>query len=115
MASVTVLHSLDRATSDSDGFIEPLRRATGVWILGGFPVHLVHSYVGTRTERAIRELLDRGGVVGGESAGAMIQASWLDTTAAEFTADIRAVIRTHHSAGFGLLPGAAIGIAILRK
>jgi cyanophycinase-like exopeptidase len=37
VAEVTVLHSLDRATSDSDRFVEPLRRATGVWILGGFP------------------------------------------------------------------------------
>ena len=108
VASVTVLHSLDRATSDSDGFVEPLRHATGVWIFGGFPERLVQSYVGTRTERSIRELLDRGGVVGGESAGAMIQGSWLDTTDAQFTADIRAVVRTHHGAGFGLLTRAAI-------
>lgn len=108
VASVTVLHSLARATSDSDDFVEPLRRASGVWILGGFPERLVQSYVGTRTERAIRELLGRGGVVGGESAGAMIQASWLDTTDAEFTSDIRAVIRTQDRAGFGLLTHAGI-------
>src|SRR5262249_12913643 len=88
--------------------VEPLRKATGVWILGGFPENLVKSYLGTRTERAIKELLDRGGVVGGESAGAMIQASWLDTTDAEFTADIRALIRAHDGAGFGLLTHAAI-------
>src|SRR4051794_2001739 len=37
VADVTVLHSLDRATADSDRFVEPLRNATGVWILGGFP------------------------------------------------------------------------------
>src|SRR5215471_11662306 len=60
--AVTVLHSLDRDTSNSDRFVEPLRRATGVWMLGGFPEHLVHSYLGTKTERSIRELLDRGGV-----------------------------------------------------
>lgn len=108
VATVTVLHSLDRATSDSDRFVEPLRSATGVWILGGFPERLVQSYLGTRTERAIRELLDRGGVVGGESTGAMIQASWLDTTDAEFTADIRALIRAYGRGGFGLLTRAAI-------
>jgi cyanophycinase len=108
VGAVTVLHSLDRATSDSDRFVEPLRSATGVWILGGFPGRLVHSYLGTRTERAIRELLDRGGVVGGESAGAMIQASWLDTTDDEFTPDIRALIQAYGRGGFGLLTRAAV-------
>ena len=108
VGAVTVLHSLDRATSDSDRFVEPLRSATGVWILGGFPERLVHSYLGTRTERAIRELLDRGGVVGGESAGAMIQASWLDTTDDEFTPEIRGLIQTYGRGGFGFLTRAAV-------
>lgn len=108
VAAVTVLHSLSRSTSDSDHFVDALRQATGVWILGGFPGRLVESYLGTRTERAIRELLDRGGVVGGESAGAMIQASWLDTADEEFTPGMRALIRTHGRGGFGLLTHAAI-------
>ena len=108
VGAVTVLQSLDRTTSDSDRFVEPLRTATGVWILGGLPGRLVHSYLGTRTERAIRELLDRGGVVGGESAGAMIQASWLDTTDDEFTPDIRALIKAYGRGGFGLLTHAAV-------
>jgi cyanophycinase len=108
VGAVTVLHSLDRATSDSDRFVEPLGTASGVWILGGFPERMVHSYLGTKTERAIRELLDRGGVVGGESAGAMIQASWLDTSDDEFTPDIRALIHTYGRGGFGLLTYAAV-------
>src|SRR5262249_6703137 len=85
VAAVTVLHTIDRADADADRFIEPLRRGTGVWMLGGFPENLVHAYLGTKTERAIKELLERGGVVGGESAGAMIQGSWLDTTDSEWT------------------------------
>jgi cyanophycinase len=109
VGAVTVLHSLDRTTSDSDRFVEPLRSATGVWILGGFPERMVHSYLGTRTEAAIRDLLDRGGVVGGESAGAMIQASWLDTSDGEsFTPEIRALIHTYGRGGFGLLTAAAV-------
>jgi cyanophycinase len=108
VAEVTVLHSLDRTTTDSDRFVEPLRSATGVWILGGFPERMVYSYLGTKTERAIHELLDRGGVVGGESAGAMIQASWLDTTDDEFTPEIRALIQTYGRGGFGLLTRAAV-------
>jgi cyanophycinase len=108
--AVTVLHTLDRVTSDSDGFIEPLRKASGVWLLGGMPDRLVQAYVNTKTERAIKQLLDRGGVVGGESAGAMIQGSWLDTTDTEsFTPAIQALIRAHETgAGFGLLTHSAI-------
>jgi cyanophycinase len=106
--TVTVLHSLDRTTSDSDRFVEVLRGATGVWILGGFPGRLVHSYLGTRTEGAIRELLDRGGIVGGESAGALIQASWPDTTDDEFTPEIRALIKAYVRGGFGLLTNVAV-------
>ena len=107
---VTVLHALDRATTDSDSFAEPLRSATGVWLLGGMPERLIQAYLNTKTERAIKELLDRGGVVGGESAGAMIQGSWLDTTDSEsFTPAIHALIRTHGAgAGFGLLTQSAI-------
>lgn len=110
VAAVTVVHTNDRAEADTDSFIEPLRRATGVWMLGGFPERLVHAYLGTKVERAINDLLDRGGVVGGESAGAMIQGSWLDTTDNEgFTPEILALIRKHASgAGFGLLANAGI-------
>jgi cyanophycinase-like exopeptidase len=62
-----------------------------------------------KTELAMRELLDRGGVVGGESAGAMIQGSWLDTTDGDFTREIRALMASHAAGGgFGLLTRAAV-------
>jgi len=109
VAEFTVVHTNDRAEADSDRFVEPLRNATGVWMLGGFPPNLVHAYLGTKTERAIKELLDRGGIVGGESAGAMIQGSWLDTTDDEWTPEMHALIAQHRTgAGFGLLTNAAI-------
>lgn len=110
VGAVTVLHSLDRVTSDSDSFVDPLRKATGVWLLGGMPERLVQAYLGTKTERAIKDLLNRGGVVGGESAGAMIQGCWLDTTDSEsFTPTIQALIRAHGTgAGFGLLTHSAV-------
>src|SRR6185295_15450804 len=37
----------------------------------------VQDYGGTKTERAIMEVLERGGVVGGSSAGASIQGDFL--------------------------------------
>jgi cyanophycinase len=108
-AAVSVLHTHDRVDADADSFVAPLTKATGVWMLGGFPENLVRSYLGTKTERAIKALLDRGGVVGGESAGAMIQGSWLDTTDNEWTPELHALIQKHVTgAGFGLLTAAAI-------
>jgi cyanophycinase len=109
VTTVSVLHTHDRARSDSESFVAPLRRATGVWMLGGFPERLVQSFLGTRTQRAMRDLLDRGGVVGGESAGAMIQGSWLDSTDDGFTPEIRSLMQRHAiGGGFGFLAETAV-------
>lgn len=75
--NLTVLHTLDRKEADSEAFTAPLRRARAVWFVGGRQWHLVDSYLGTRTETEIHNLLARGGVAGGTSAGASIQASYM--------------------------------------
>lgn len=74
---VTVLHTADRKEADSEAFTKPISEAKAVWIPGGRQWRLVDSYSGTRTEAEIKKLLARGGVVGGSSAGASIQASYL--------------------------------------
>ncbi len=75
--SVTVLHTADRDTADSRYFTRPLVKATGVWFGGGRQWRLVDSYKGTLTEEMFRRVLERGGVIGGSSAGATIQGSFL--------------------------------------
>ena len=102
---VTVLHTRSRTTADSDSFTAPLRRATGVWLSGGRQWRLADAYLDTRTVREIRALLDRGGVVGGTSAGASIQASYMVRGAVESNAIMMA---PGHEAGFGLLRNAAV-------
>lgn len=74
---VTVLHTRDRRRANSSEFVEPLKHASAVWIEGGRQWRLVDAYLGTAVEREIKELLSRGGVVGGGSAGATIQGSFL--------------------------------------
>ncbi len=74
---VTVLHTKDRVRANSDGFVEPLRHASGVWIDGGRQYRLADAYLGTAVEREIKALLARGGVVCGSSAGATIEGSFL--------------------------------------
>ena len=74
---VTVLHTHDKKTADSEDFIQPLKRATGVWFGGGRQWRLTKAYGGTLTEAAFHAILQRGGVIGGSSAGATIQGSFL--------------------------------------
>ena len=70
--NVVVLFTKDRKVADSDSFTAVIRKAGGVWFEGGRQFHLVQDYGGTKTEREIMALLERGGVVGGSSAGASI-------------------------------------------
>ena len=75
--NVYVLHTTDRKLADSDSFAAIVAKAGGVWFEGGRQYHLVDSYAGTKTERAFHEVLARGGVVGGSSAGASILGDFL--------------------------------------
>lgn len=74
---LTVLHTRCRAEADSEAFVAALKDANGVWFGGGSSGRLVDAYLNTRTQRAIEEVLARGGVIGGSSAGASIQGSYL--------------------------------------
>ncbi len=70
--NVKVLFTKDRKVADSDSFTALIRSAGGVWFDGGRQFRLVQDYGGTKTEREFMALLERGGVVGGSSAGATI-------------------------------------------
>jgi cyanophycinase len=110
--NVTVLHTNDRREADSKNFVGPLRQATAVWIPGGRQWRLADAYLGTRTEREIKALLKRGGVVGGSSAGATIQGSYLVRGAPEGNTIMMA---KGHEIGFGLLRGAAVDQHIITR
>jgi cyanophycinase len=75
--NVHVLFTKDRKIADSDSFVAVIKKAGGVWFEGGRQFHLVKDYGGTKTEQAFRDVLARGGVVGGSSAGASILGDFL--------------------------------------
>src|SRR5690348_15590314 len=102
---VVVLHTTDRKLADTDSFAAILNKAGGVWFEGGRQWHLVDSYAGTKTEKAFHDVLARGGVVGGSSAGASILASYLLRGAREGNTIIMA---PGYEEGFGFLRGVAI-------
>lgn len=109
--NLVVLHTTDPKVADTDAFIEPLKTAGGVFFFGGRQWHLVDAYGGTKTEAAIRGVLDRGGVIGGSSAGASIQGSFLvrgDT-------ESNTIMMGDHQRGFGYLRNVGIDQHVLRR
>jgi cyanophycinase len=116
---VTVLHTRDRKVADSETFIKPLREATGVWIQGGRQWRLADAYLGTAVEREIKAMLARGGVVGGSSAGATIQGSYLvrgaSATPANPDGDNTIMMAPGHEAGFALLRDTAIDQHVITR
>lgn len=108
---VTVLHTTDRAVANDERFVAPLRAARAVWFTGGRQWRLADAYLGTRVHEALRDLLRRGGVIGGSSAGATILGSYLvrgDTQG-------NTTMMGDHQVGFGSLRGAAIDQHLLRR
>lgn len=68
------LYTDDPDDADEEEFIQPLRDATGVWFSGGYQGRLNYRFVGdfpetTLFQEALKEVLERGGIVGGTSAG----------------------------------------------
>lgn len=109
--SLTVVHTRDREVADTEAFVQPIRKARGVWFPGGRQWRLADTYIGTRTERELHKVLERGGVIGGSSAGASIQGSYLvrgDTKT-------NAIIMGDHEQGFEFLKDVAIDQHLLAR
>jgi cyanophycinase len=70
--SVRILHTTCRGEADEPAFYGQLRDATGVWMSGGDQSRLSSIYGNTGVERELSKLLQRGGVIGGTSAGASV-------------------------------------------
>jgi cyanophycinase len=109
--NLTVLHTRDRKIADSEAFVKPIRDARAVFFGGGRQWRLAEAYLDTLTHKELAALLNRGGVVGGSSAGASILASFMvrgDTKSNE-------KMIGDHTVGLGFLKNAAIDQHLLRR
>lgn len=70
VTEVSVLHADSRSVADAPTFSEALETATGVWLSGGSQTWFSAWYRGTKVEERLHDVLRRGGVIGGTSAGA---------------------------------------------
>jgi cyanophycinase len=77
LKNVRMLHTHDPKVADTEAFAKPLRDADAVWFNGGRQWNIVDSYDNTLTYREFHKVLERGGVIGGSSAGATIQGEYL--------------------------------------
>jgi cyanophycinase len=103
--NVKVLHTRDRSEADKPEFAAPLREAKGVWFTGGRQWHFVDAYEGTVTEKAFHDVLRRGGIIGGSSAGASIQSDYMPRGDPLGNLNI---IAEGYERGFGFLKGVAV-------
>lgn len=104
---VRMLHTHDPKVADTERFAAVLRDADAVWFNGGRQWNIVDSYAGTLTYKEFHNVLARGGVIAGSSAGATIQGEYLvrgDTSGP----NVMMTEEKNHQKGFEFLRRSAI-------
>ena len=107
LTNVRLLHTADPKVANTAEFVKPITDASAVWFEGGRQWNLVDWYGNTLAEKEFHRVLERGGVIGGSSAGATIQGDFLVRGAVEGSAVIVAPEPEHHKA-FAFLRRSAI-------
>ena len=109
--NLTVLHTRDRDEAETEEFVAAIKEARGVWFGGGRQWRLADSYLKTRTHEELWALLDRGGVIGGSSAGATIQGSYL----ARGDTETNTIMMGDHEEGLAFVKDVAIDQHLLMR
>ncbi|WP_020468038.1 cyanophycinase [Zavarzinella formosa] len=103
--NVTVIPFREQKDLEDPKIIETLRKATGVWFGGGRQWNFMDAYEGTKLPELFRDVLNRGGVIGGSSAGATIQGDYMVRGA---PAGPGIMMCEGYERALGFLPGVAI-------
>jgi cyanophycinase len=77
VTQISFLHTRDPQVANTAAFVAPLKKATGIWFVGGRQWKLADAYLNTLTQQEFVNVLNRGGVIAGTSAGATIQGSFM--------------------------------------
>jgi cyanophycinase len=101
----TVLNGRTQTEVESKEFLDALKEATGLWFGGGRQWRFVDCYENTKAVPLMFDVLKRGGVIGGSSAGATIQGDYLARGGVFDNYDIR---YEGYERGLGFLKGVAI-------
>jgi cyanophycinase len=93
------------AEVESPEYLALLKKAGGVWFGGGRQWRFVDAYAGTKAESLLHDVLRRGGVIGGSSAGASIQGEYMPRGDPRGNLNI---IAEGYERGLNFLPGVGI-------
>lgn len=75
--NVKVLFTQSRHVANSEAFTAIIKKARGIWFVGGRQYHDIRAYAGTKSEQAFWGVLKRGGVISGSSAGMAVLGGFL--------------------------------------
>jgi cyanophycinase len=103
-AQTEAIMALDRAACADESLADRVRAANLVYFSGGKPDYLHDALADTPVWQAVKTVLERGGVVAGCSAGAMIMGSHLP----KLTRRMGVPWAGEWGAGFGLVPAALV-------
>jgi len=101
-ASTAGYLNITREQAESDSVAMAIRSATGIFFSGGDQSRLTAVLKNTKAERALHELYQSGGVLGGTSAGAAVM------SAVMITGD---ELRPHRDSSFNIIERGNIGTA----
>ena len=108
---VTQLHLTTIREANDEANLGLIRNATGIFFMGGRQWRIADAYLNTLVHQEFFNLLNRGGVIAGTSAGASIQGSFLwrgDTSGAN-------ILIGNHTQGLGFLRNSAIDQHLLAR
>jgi cyanophycinase len=103
--NVTVIPYREQKELEEPKTLEVLKKATGVWFGGGRQWNFMDGYEGTQLPGLFNDVLARGGVIGGSSAGATIQGDYMVRGA---PAGPTIMMCEGYERALGFLPGTAI-------
>lgn len=108
---VVLLHPKSLAEANSEKFVAAIKKATGVYFIGGRQWRIADAYLNTLAHQAFLDVLDRGGVIAGSSAGASIQGSLL------WRGDTRGpqILLGDHTQGLGFLKNSVVDQHVLKR
>lgn len=102
---VKVLNARQKHEVEAPENLAALREAKAIWFGGGRQWRFVDAYEGTAAYELIHDVLRRGGVIGGSSAGATIQGEYLVRGSPHGP---HVMMCEGYEQGFAFLPGVAI-------
>lgn len=107
--SVLNLKTIEEANDDKK--LKDLKEATGIFFTGGRQWRITDVYLNTKAHKYFNDVLARGGVISGSSAGASVQGSllWRGDTKGPH------ILIGDHTQGLGFLRYAAIDQHILAR